>query len=276
MSIRRWMGAGLALFALGGHLYAVHTLSGAERTRSREELLVYLPPVAQLVSAAGDRYLAANVAVFRTFVAGTDRLNPGEYEILARLHQDAALFNPGHEDNYYVAAAILPWAGHVAEAQYVLARAMSARPYDYLPSLLFAFHQRHFEKNGIAAAETLRAAALRMPDENDRLAFESLAALWYEKAEGSSASAVLRLMAERTRSREFSAYLNRRADRLEAIGRLESAVNAWKRERSSLPASIADLVEAGYLTEVPLDPFGGSFSLSPRGEIVVVERKKGS
>ena len=276
MRLRRWMGAGITLFAFLGHLYAVERLSGAERARARDELLVYLPPVVQLVGAVGDRYLAANFAVFRTFMVGTDRLAPGEYEILAKLHEDAALFNPGHEDNYYVAAAILPWAGHVAEAQYVLARAMSARPYDYLPSLLFAFHQRHFEKDGIAAAETLRAAALRMPDENNRLAFESLAALWYEKAEGSSASAVLRLMAESTRNREFSAYLNRRADRLDAIGRLESAMNAWKLERGNLPASVADLVAAGYLTEVPLDPFGGSFSLSPRGEIVVVESNKGT
>lgn len=273
MKVRVWIGTIVVLFALLGHIYAVERLSRASRLQPRDEISVYLPPVAQLVSAAGDRYLAANFAVFRTFMAGTGKLGTGEYEILAWLHADAALFNPGHEDNYYVAAAILPWAGHVKEAQYVLSRAIGARPHDYLPPLLFGFHQWHFEKDGVAAAETLRAAASRMPDETNRLAFESLAAAWYERAEGSSASAVLRLMAAQTRNVDFATYLRRRADRLEAISTLESAVTAWRKDRNDLPTSVADLVAAGYVSRAPIDPFGGGFGLSPEGEILVVERK---
>jgi hypothetical protein len=39
-----------------------------------------------------------------------------------KLQRDIAWFNPAHEDNYYIAAAILPWNGQVDAAQYVCAR----------------------------------------------------------------------------------------------------------------------------------------------------------
>lgn len=273
----RWFGAALILIALVGYVWSIGQLSLTERHRRTDELSVYLPPIAQLIGAAGDRYLAANVGVFRTFIEGTGRLSPGAYEILARIHSDAALFNPGHEDNYYVAAAILPWAGHVAETQYVLSRAMQSRPYDYMPPLLFAFHQRHFERNDVAAADTLRAAAPRLADEQKRLAFEVLAARWYEKAEGGGAAAVLRLMADQTRNSNFAKYLNRRADRLDAIASLEAAVGEWKNRHGSSPATLDELITGGLLKQLPTDPFDGTFTLLPDGQVFVVEKmKKGS
>lgn len=260
------------MLALFGYGYAVDRLSTKERPRVRDELAIYLPPVAQLLGAGGDRYLAANMDVFRTFMAGTGRLRPEEYEILARLHVDAALFNPGHEDNYYVAAAILPWAGHVSEAQYVLGRAMESRPHDYMPALLYAFDQRHFQKDPVAAAGTLRKAAARSQDERTRISLEVMAANWYEKAEGSGAAAILRLMAAQTRNKDFAAHLNRRAARLDAMAAIEVAVDRWKLERSDLPHSVVDLVHDGFLLAEPVDPFGGSWSITKDGKVTVTEK----
>ena len=272
--LARWLGVVLVLCALGGYVWSVSALSSKERSYKKGELSVYFPPIAQLIGAGGDRYLAANAGVFRTFMVGTDQLSPKAYEILARIHSDAALFNPGHEDNYYVAAAILPWAGHVAEAQYVLSRAMQVRPHDYMPPLLFAFHQRHFKKNGVAAANTLRAAAPLLTDEKQRLAFEVMAARWYEMAEGEAAAAMLRLMAEQTRSADFARYLYRRAERLDAVASLEVAVAEWKDRHGSYPISFDKLIDGGLLKQLPRDPFNGTFTLSPDGKVLVVDKKK--
>ncbi|ANQ86512.1 hypothetical protein dqs_3491 [Azoarcus olearius] len=266
----------LVLLAGLGYWASVSLLSEQVRRRGADDLAVYLPPVAQLVAAAGDRYLAANVDVFRTFMIGPGPFSPEVYEILARLHADAALLNPGHEDNYYVAAAILPWAGRVSEAQYVLRRAMALRPRDFLPPFLYAFNQRQFQNDPLGAVDTLRTAAPKLQDEQSRLAFEVLAARWYEKAEGANAAEVLRIMASQTRNPAFAAYLERRAGRLEAISRLEAALAEWRRTRGGSPPDLDALVRHQYLPELPRDPFGGSFRLSPEGNISVIERKQGA
>lgn len=261
-------GVGLAL--------SVAHLKLEPRPRHTAEIVFYLPPPAQLVSAAGDRYLAANVSVFRTFMEDTTRpLTPEGYSILANLHKDAAFLNPGHEDNYYVAAAILPWAGYVTETQYVLSRAIEGRPKDHLPGFLYAFNQRHFEKNPYAAAVTLRQTASRMPEGQNRLALEALSAAWFERSEGSNAAGLLRALAESTRNKAFAAYLARRANRLENMATIERAVQKWSEKVvNGTPPTMDLLLRGGYLSAMPTDPFFGQYAISQAGKVIVIEKGK--
>jgi hypothetical protein len=46
-----------------------------------------------------------------------------DYAVQAKLQRDIAWFNPLHEDNYYIGAAMLPWNGELDAAQYVLRKA---------------------------------------------------------------------------------------------------------------------------------------------------------
>lgn len=266
----------LLTIALGAYWAATQALFESPRKKQSDDVLVYLPPVVQLIGAAGDRYLAANVDVYRIFAAGAGPMPKEAHAILAQLHADAALFSPGHEDNYYVAGTLLPWVGHVGEAQYVLARAMKVRPYDYMPAFLHAFNQRRFYKDAAGAVATLREAATRVSDERNRLALEALAAHWLERSAGSGAAVVLRAMAEQTRNPAFAKHLQMRATRLEAIAQIESALEQWARAEGAVRPKLEDLVKRGYLEQLPEDPFGGSFTLSPEGKVTVIERRKGA
>jgi hypothetical protein len=49
-----------------------------------------------------------------------------------------------------------------------------------------------------------------------------------------------------------------------AIARLQQLSDRYRAERHALPGSVDDLVRAGYLKEVPAEPFGGSFTITGR------------
>lgn len=264
----------LAILAFG-YVVAVSMLAVRPRDRVAEgELEVYMPPPLQLISAVGDRYLAANIAVFRCFMVGAEqRMRPESYTLLARLHVDAALFNPGHEDNYYVAAAILPWEGHVKETQYVLARAMDVRTQDYLPAFLYAFNQRQFERDARGGAKTLLAAASKLTDSGVRTSLEALAARWLERSDGAAAISVLRSLAKSTRNPQFAAFLLKRVQRLENVSAIEQALARWRARDGGVPPSLDELVYQGDLQSMPEDPFGASYTVGNDGQVVITERK---
>ena len=126
---------------------AVCFVATAERLKSAPrqsvdlELQVALPLFVQVFMTAGDRYLAANLASIRALVVTTEKMRPEDYRILSKIQDDASWLNPAHEDNYYIATAILPWNGELDTAQTILARASKARPFDYQPAFYYAFPQ---------------------------------------------------------------------------------------------------------------------------------------
>lgn len=93
------------------YVAVVPTLYSRPRPPSSAEMEVAIPRFAQVLMAAGDRYLAADLAGFRALVAFTEKMDAENYRILSIVQSDVSWFNPAHEDNDDIAAAILPWNG---------------------------------------------------------------------------------------------------------------------------------------------------------------------
>ncbi|WP_027468359.1 hypothetical protein [Deefgea rivuli] len=242
------------------------------RQATRDYMSIYLPVPAQLINALGDRYLAANINVIRTFMVGTDKLPAETLAVQAQLQKDAAFYNPAHEDNYYVAAATLPWNNHLTEAQYILNAAKNSRPNDPMPAFFYAFNQLHFESAPIKAANTLRDSAKLMQDEKNKTSMEALAARWYGMGDKAEAAKILRLMAQETRNKAFSAYLKKRATRMDILSMLNKAKLKWEEKNNGQRLShLKQLTDSG--TTIPTDPLGGLFILSPNGQIISQEAK---
>ncbi|MFY9327789.1 MAG: hypothetical protein WAO76_07195, partial [Georgfuchsia sp.] len=176
-----WLRFPLLAMALAVYALAGHQLDSRPRAAQMEEMQVALPLFAQVGMAAGDRYLAANIDGFRALVAEPQHMQAENFRVLGQVQRDVAWLNPAHEDNYYIAAAILPWNGQLDAAQYVLRRAIDARPFDWQPIFYYAFHLYHFKRDPVAAAEWLLKAASRAADQNDRYMLQILAARWFEK-----------------------------------------------------------------------------------------------
>lgn len=246
-------------------------LKHAARPSMLLEMQVALPRAVQVVMAGGDRYLAANLAGFRALVASTENMSRENYRIQARVQADAAWLNPAHEDNYYIAAAILPWNDELDAAQFVLRRAALARPFDWQPAFYFAFNERFFHKQPLLAAEWLQRAAEASSDEMQRLQLLQLAAQWAAKSEDPAlAIRMHRAMARETRYKAFAAFLDKRAQRLENLMVLETATAAYAQRFGQAPRSVAELKAAGVLGELPADPFGAVYEIGPQGKPAVV------
>lgn len=234
------------------------------------ELQVALPLFVQVFMTAGDRYLAANLAAIRALVVATDKMRPEDYRILAKVQQDASWLNPAHEDNYYTAAAILPWNGEFDAAQTILARASKARYFDYQPAFYYAFHLLHFKGDAVGASAWMREAAEKLPNDDERLIMQNMAARWMDRAQDMDlAIRIVETMAQQSKRKDFRAYLEQRVARLRSLKELRTAADRY-RERFERPlVKLNDLVDAGLVKAIPPDPFGFGFELNKQGQLVL-------
>lgn len=245
-------------------------LKSAPRQSVSVEMQVALPLFVQVFMAMGDRYLAANLAAIRALVVATDRMQPDEFKILAKVQQDVSWLNPGHEDNYYIAFAVLAQYGELDAAQTILARASHVRFFDYQPAFFYAFNQWYYKRDPVGAAAWMREAAKKLPDPDQQLTMQNMAARWMDKAQDTElAIQVVEAMAREARRKDFRAYLETRVVRLRQLLELRNAAATY-RERFGRPLpNLEELVSSDILPALPQDPFGFGFGFDRQGEIVL-------
>ncbi len=105
---KQWSVAILAVLWALTFTATTQQLKSAPRQMVAIEMQVALPLFVQVFMVAGDRYLAANIAAIRALVVSTEKMKPEDYAILGKVQKDVSWLNPAHEDNYYIAFAILP------------------------------------------------------------------------------------------------------------------------------------------------------------------------
>ncbi|ACV34656.1 hypothetical protein [Accumulibacter sp.] len=265
---------GLALGVLSFVVYAalVPALYARPRPPSSGEMEVAVPRFAQVLMAAGDRYLAADLAGFRALVASTEKMDAENYRILAIVQSDISWFNPAHEDNYYIAAAILPWNGEVAAAQDILRKASDARPFDWQPAFYYAFNAIHFLKNPQMGAEWMKIAADHASDDIEKIQLQQVAAQWAGKGEDREFAIRLhRAMAKETRHRSFAGFLEKRANRLENLLMLDRAIARYDELTGKPPVRLQQLVDISILPAIPSDPFLMQYVIDANGKAQVVQ-----
>ncbi|MBI5791198.1 MAG: hypothetical protein HZA63_06975 [Rhodocyclales bacterium] len=264
----RWL---LVLVLAAIFIATVERLKLQPRQTVSVEIQVALPLFVQVLMGLGDRNLAADFATIRALVVVTEKMRPEEYKVLGKVQSDASWLNPAHEDNYYIAAHILPWAGEYEAAQTVLARATHARFFDYQPAFLYAFNLMHFKGDHVGAAEWLRAAALKMPeDDENRLIMQNLAARWMDKAPNiDMAISVVEAMAKQAKRKDFRAYLEMRVERLRSLKSMRVAAAVFLERHGRVPARLDELVGPDLLPSIPRDPIGFGFDLDKQGQVVL-------
>ena len=256
---------------------AAQRLSGLPRATAKPELLIALPRFAQVLLAAGDRYLAANLAGFRVLVAETARMRPEDYAVQAKLQRDIAWFNPAHEDNYYIAAAILPWNGEVDAAEYVLRKASDARSFDWYPLFQYGFLFYHFRHDPATGAQWLLKGVPRVKNQQDAWALQNVAAGCIEKGyEIAKAAGLVAPMAENSPRGAFRNYLQVRADRLRDLATLQDAAKRFRDRFGRDVKELGELLSSGMIARIPVDPLGVGFGLDASGRPIFRSSSEGS
>jgi hypothetical protein len=245
-------------------------LKSAPRQSVSVEMRVALPLFVQVFMAMGDRYLAANLAAIRALVVAPEKMRPEEFKILAKVQEDVSWLNPAHEDNYYTAFAVLAQYGELDAAQTILARASRMRFFDYQPAFFYGFNQWYYKHDPAGGAAWMREAAEKLPDPDQRLTMQFMAARWMDKVQDTElAIRVVESMAREARRKDFRAYLELRVVRLRQLHQLRTAAIAY-RERFGKPLpNLQELVDSGILPGLPQDPLGFGFGFDQQGEIVL-------
>jgi hypothetical protein len=241
-----------------------------DRQMVRAELQVALPVFVQVAMAAGDRYLAADIAAIRALWADNFKMRPDEFKVLAKLQEDVSWLNPAHEDNYYIAAAVLPWNGEFDAAQRVLRRATIARRFDYQPAFFYGFNLLHFKGDAKTASQWLVDSAQHLPEGDNRLQMQNLAAIWVDRASDPDlAIRVVEAMSKQANRADFRRYLESRVVRLKMLRELRNAAAEYEKAYGRRAASLNDLVATKLLPSLPRDPFGFGFAMDRNGNVVL-------
>lgn len=258
----------LVCAALAGAAFSWASLQLRDTPRvekTAEVLRVRLPVPVQLANATGDPFLAANLNVFRSLMVDASITEQETYRIQGQLQADAALFNPRHEDNYYVAAAILPWNGQVDAAQRILLAAAQARDWDMWPAFFYAFNAMYFERDMQLAGRWAEVAAQR--DASNAPALRAMAAKWYERGDDPQVALnILKTMHDQSRDENFRLLLLARMARLDGLLALRKAAEEFRVRNGSGARELQELVGYGGLQAIPADPMKLGYVLSPEGQ----------
>ncbi len=257
------------LLPLALYCFAVMQIGNLPKKKNKDLLSVAMPAAAQVFIFGGDRYLAANMAVFRSIVLGAEEIDDPTAKILGQIQKDAATLNPAHEDNYYVGQAILPWSGAVEEDKFIQEQAMVARPWDPLPAFFHGFGRFYFDRNPVEGAKSMQIAADRSVGVN-KDSLTDTAARWYEKGDDPrTALGMITTLAQNTRNEGLKQHLLVRAERMKNLGALRDAATAYQQKNGSPPENLDKLVQEGFLPALPADPLGQGFTLDAKGVPIV-------
>lgn len=265
----------LGLCVLGWAVFSWTNLQLRSHPRLDDDdlLRVRLPRLVQLAYSASDPWLAANLNVFRSLMVDVNTREAETYRIQGQLQVDAAFFNPWHEDNYYLAAAILPWNGQIEAGQEVLLRASNARQWDMWPAFYYAFNTMYFEHDMQKAGQWAEVSATRDPD--NAAALRAMAAAWYELGDDPRlAMDILEKMYEGSRDASFRALLVARYQRLQGLLSLRQALVAYRAQHGAPPQRIEQLVGYGNLDAVPQDPLKAGYILDAFGQVQLADHMK--
>ena len=266
-SAKLWL---VAILAATAFVAMNQRLKLAPRQTVSVEMQVALPLFVQVAMTGGDRFLAANIAAIRALWADNFKMQREEFRILAKVQEDVSWLNPGHEDNYYIATAILPWYDEVDAAQRILARATLARRFDYQPAFYYAFNLLHFRGDAAGASAWMREAAEHLPEGQDRLQMQNLAAIWLDRAgDLNLAIGVVEAMAKQSNRGDFRRYLEQRVVRLKMLREMRGAAATYRQRFGRPPATLEEMVKAGIVAAIPKVPFGFGFAIDKQGQVVL-------
>ncbi len=223
-----------------------------------EDRVVVTAPL-QLLLYMGDRYLAANVETIRLAATGME-INPATGTIdgryLLRAHQVVTDLNACHEDNYYLANAILAWAGASQEANETLWAAAECRHWDFLPPFLYGFNKYFFSRDIQAAQKGLEIAADRDEFNASSIRRFSIMIATEELNDVSAAIAYLEEQRKQTTSKSLVDSLQKRIVRLEGLVTLQEAHSVYEQEYGEELKVPQALLDKGILDAYPVDPLG--------------------
>lgn len=262
--------------ALTAYLAIVFPFASHLRNRPIQVKLGHIPSTTALQFLAADqRYLIADSLVLKVIFyfgellekAGDETLyaSKPDYGGMLRFLRTCLQMEPYNMDAYYFAQAVYVWdVGQVEDINRLLEYGMRYRTWDYQLPFFAGFNSAYFLKDYATAADYMQRAA----ELSSIPSFSTLASRYFhESGQDELAIAFLESMKHSARNEQEAELYNYRLAALRAAQQLQKAVAAFKLENNHLPNKLSDLIDAGYLSQIPKDPYGGEFYLDSSGQV---------
>ena len=266
--ILRTMPALGALLVLAALVPWTGTRLDARRAASTPpDELVYLPDADRLRPLAlGYDNVLADLVWFRTIdYFGSHYTSDRTYPWLASMCELVTDLDPRAKDVYRFAALILPWEAHDPDAAIrLLEKGTRALPRSW--SLYYHLGVIHylFKSDYDAAARYLTRAAAH-PKAPPFVA--RFAAILQTKRQGPQTTiAILEQMRDQATSKETRQVVERSLRDARAawdIQLMNEAVQKYRAKTGAYPATLAQVVEAGFMRFVPPDRYRGVYQIDP-------------
>ena len=244
------------------------------QNRPVEVKLGYLPHPQVLKVASGEhRPTVAGLVVARVlFYFGTiiQKLQENviirpEFLNMFKTLQGAVHLDPYNMDSFYFAQAAFTWElGRIDEVNHLLEQGMAHRTWDpWLPFYL-GFNYAYFLKDYPKAATYMQRAA----EISGNPQYANLAARYfYESEQPSLGLAFLETMILGAKDKTVRQSYEMRRDALKAVMAITEALEEYRIRFGHPPSDLSRLVQFGLLTELPVDPYGGTFYLDEQGKV---------
>lgn len=233
---------------------------------------IYLPQAKFLRPVSlGHQAVLADILWFRTIsYFGEHYRSDRTYAWLAYMCDLVTDLNPQADYVYRFAGMVLPWeANQVDEGIRLLDKGVGVFPDSWLLHYWLGFTYYFFKSDYDRAAHHMgRAAAL--PGAHANAAH--LATLLYQHQYGPETAlqflAEMQQHVDTPQMRAVAQTQIREAQLAADLERLSAAVATYRARLGHTPASIADLITANLVTDLPRDPFGGVYQIDPQSGAV--------
>jgi hypothetical protein len=263
------------LLCIGLYAAILHPFTFFMKTKPVELKLGYIPSVKlmRIVSADQKQCIAALlVSKVLMYFGGLyqEQSNlvkqPMDYPGMSRILHAAVNIDPYNADAYYFAESFLVWdVKQITLANELLDYGMKYRTWDWYLPFFAGFNSGYFLKDfGKAAKYYQRAGELS----GQQLHISLASRFMQEAGQTDHAIAYLSTMLKTTRNVVAQRAFKTRLEALQAVKRIEVGRDRFCERFGRLPTSIEELLDAGLLTERPIDPYGGKFYLRGDGKVL--------
>jgi hypothetical protein len=199
------------------------------------------------------------------------RLSVEDWDYLVASLDAVTDLDPYFLDPYILGQGLLTWeAGRVEDANQLLEKGIEHRSNDWLLRFYAGFNHFYFLKDNVKGGEYIMGAARK---EGSPSFLPTLAGrLSYYGGQSKTGLLFLRELLADSNDPRMRARLEMRLTALERAVMLEEKLATFQKEQGRAAQSLDELVRAGYLDQLPPDPYGGQWIILKSGRVFSTSR----
>ncbi len=268
---RYWPAPGLFLTIVLYALIVPGMWEQREQVRSEVPAGYIIPSRFSRILALGHQGVLSDYLFLKTatFIGGRggagQPMSDEDWQYIIRSLEVVTDLDPYFTDPYVLTEGLLAWdAGRPEEANRLLKKGIAYRTWDWRLNFFVGFNYFYFLQDYASASAYIMAAA-QMPGSPAYL--KTLGArLAYYGGQSRTALLFLEEMLADAADPMMQQRLQMRHLALQRAVMIEDALGQFKQKEGRIP-EFGELVELGYLDELPADPYGGNWVLLPNGRV---------